>query len=760
VNLHPGIHVTLNSTLTIVSASAGADELFKATERHPLAGTRISERFFTDHKSQALSILQSVAEAPAGSSSLLSTTPPHPGADINALQCLDMKGNPLFLQWSCVNIGIADSRDAVLHCTITDLTHIQHILNQTRTRESLYRDLLTKSADGIVFVDQNGAVETGMFDFRNDLDLDIAQLSGRGFPDPNWHMVDQNYNQLYTIEELIAKSTDRENPEPVGIYHRDSYEFRWFQVSRVTRDAVNLYLVFRDISPLMKISEDLRREKDQLYTLASLISEGLWIGNADSGEGLYSNPAFSEITGIPMAGHRNLWIEYLLGCVEPGHPIISELIQLEHGRILQQSRYDQVPIIDHNRQPRWLRFTLMQARVSMPGSQRLMVVFLTDITIQKQREQEAETTRKTLESTNQLKNTVLSSLSHEFRTPLTAIMGFSALVRDIVDADIARDFIIPIQESADRLFETLSDIVDYAVLESDSMGLHPDTLIPAEILSKTLQSASQQCGENKLDFYSWIGIEEQIFSDRRALVSITSRLLSNAVKFTTNGYVAFYMDADSEHLHMYVMDSGIGITDDTYDMIFEPFRQGSEGLSRAREGLGLGLPIVRKTLCLLNGELHQSGNTPNGTIFHISIPHIPHYLTHFQENTMTELANTKRILFVEDNDLLHGLLRLILRKYDITCCTTAEKALEILDYETFDLFIVDINLGHGMNGITFCKHLRSRDEYSEIPVIALTAISYNDMLEHIGPHGFNDYLGKPFRPEQVTSMVTFFCPPG
>lgn len=117
--------------------------------------------------------------------------------------------------------------------------------------------------------------------------------------------------------------------------------------------------------------------------------------------------------------------------------------------------------------------------------------------------------------------------------------------------------------------------------------------------------------------------------------------------------------------------------------------------------------------------------------------------------------HAKRILYVEDNNLLQSLLKLLLPEYDITITSTAEDALVVLDAYSYDMFLIDINLGDGMNGIELCSRLRKIPQYAHVPILAMTAVEYENIQPYIAPEMFTDYVKKPFYSEEIRNIVRY-----
>lgn len=127
------------------------------------------------------------------------------------------------------------------------------------------------------------------------------------------------------------------------------------------------------------------------------------------------------------------------------------------------------------------------------------------------------------------------------------------------------------------------------------------------------------------------------------------------------------------------------------------------------------------------------------------------------QHIMTQQSTSKKILYVEDSEILQKLMVLVLKQYEVTAALTSKQALEKLETEYFDCFILDIHLSDGDNGVNLCKAIRQYKQYEKTPIIALTAIQKKDILKHIHPGGFDDYICKPFDPNDVIHMISFFC---
>ncbi len=227
-----------------------------------------------------------------------------------------------------------------------------------------------------------------------------------------------------------------------------------------------------------------------------------------------------------------------------------------------------------------------------------------------------------------LKTAFLSNMSHEIRTPLTSIIGFADILGEQVD-DANREFTQLIEESAQRLMDTLGAVLDLAQLEAHSLEIK---LEPTNLLTHTQNIVDQykMLAEEKelaLRIEADEDIDASAFLDQSAQARVIHNLVSNAVKFTRKGEVVVSLKADQETVTMNVEDSGIGISKEFLPHIFDEFQQESLGISRIFQGSGLGLAITKRLVELMGGSIDVESKKGKGTMITVSYPrHVAEYL--------------------------------------------------------------------------------------------------------------------------------------
>jgi CheY-like chemotaxis protein len=214
-----------------------------------------------------------------------------------------------------------------------------------------------------------------------------------------------------------------------------------------------------------------------------------------------------------------------------------------------------------------------------------------------------------------------------------------------------------------------------------------------------------------------------------------------------------------------VSDTGIGIPKDKQEIIFEPFRQASEGLSRSYEGTGLGLSIVRKYVDLLNGTIKLNSDIGLGTSFTIELPveeitkkevqnNKEDNYKEYSEVLFQQTSSPRRLLYVEDDELSQSVvMKTLFKYYEIDLVKSAEEALNILEEKTYDALLIDVNLGYGMDGVQLTEKIRTMHHYRNVPIIAVTAYASELDRKEFLSRGFSHYISKPFSITDLKKIV-------
>ena len=258
------------------------------------------------------------------------------------------------------------------------------------------------------------------------------------------------------------------------------------------------------------------------------------------------------------------------------------------------------------------------------GSDLYLLAIIRDISERIQYEKELTQQRNQAEEMNRLKSIFLANMSHELRTPLISILGFSnILFEELADQD-HKEMAENIIKSGDRLLATFNTLLDLIDIESGKISPQNEKIILKDVLEELFLQFQPKTELKQLDFSIKCDDKIKVFGDRRMVIEIIKNIVDNAVKYTRKGSVEIIAENilldNDPRVVVSVNDTGIGIKKEFQDLIFKEFRQGSEGMSRNYEGVGLGLTISKKFAELINAQISLTSEEENGSSFQITFP--------------------------------------------------------------------------------------------------------------------------------------------
>ncbi len=378
------------------------------------------------------------------------------------------------------------------------------------------------------------------------------------------------------------------------------------------------------------------------------------------------------------------------------------------------------------------------------------------------------------ESSMKVKEQFLANMSHEIRTPMNAIIGMSELLKDTSLTSEQQMFLSHIKNSGDNLLVIINDILDFSKIEAGMVEFEKVIFDLPYTIYEIKNSLDFKIQNTDIKFT--VNIEKNtpkyVLGDKVRLSQILFNLVGNAVKFTEKGFIKINVKAlDTTNkdcnLLFEVIDSGIGISEDKIDTVFQSFSQASTDTTRKYGGTGLGLTITRQLVELQEGKVYLSSKVGEGSNFSFNIRYdLPDKkelfnsfkeYTEINENFKNEINSSVKILVVEDTDTNKEVIKLILEKhlFNFKIVENGQDAIDIMKIEKFDLILMDLHMPV-VDGYTASKEIRKFN--TEIPIIALTAAAIKGVKEKCVIAGMNSFISKPFDSQNLLKIIYDYIP--
>ncbi len=390
---------------------------------------------------------------------------------------------------------------------------------------------------------------------------------------------------------------------------------------------------------------------------------------------------------------------------------------------------------------------------------------------------ELEKDKEEANEASKAKTDFLSNMSHDIRTPMNAIIGFSEslLTEDLPQGQ--KNEVQSIYDAASTLLEIINNILDVSRIESGKEEKKEKTYEIRKVIMQLSSVITAKVDQNKVNFNININkdVPKFLIGDELKIYQILMNLLSNAVKYTDEGYINFNITSenvgDMATLKFVVADTGIGIKESDYDKLFVKFsRIHNQENYKSIEGTGLGLVITKKLVELLGGTIEFTSKYKEGTTFIVTLPQKIDYsaIENEEVNTQTKVSvgnvhfdgSLYDVLIVDDNILNLKVAERILSdyKFHITCLQSGEEAINKLkEGARYDLIFLD-HMMPMMDGIQTLRTLKNMPDIKLPPVIALTANAMVGMKEFYLKEGFDGYISKPINREELQVLLNnIFC---
>ena len=371
---------------------------------------------------------------------------------------------------------------------------------------------------------------------------------------------------------------------------------------------------------------------------------------------------------------------------------------------------------------------------------------------------ELNAAKEKAEASDKLKTSFINNISHEIRTPLNGILGFGQILTDPdLNAEEKNEYLAILNESSDRLINTVSNFMEISLISSGNQEVNKKDFNPEHVITNVAEQFRPLCDGKNLSLILEIpsaGNGVRIYSDRELLFKILRHLMDNAVKFTSRGSITLGYKINDNEFIFFVEDTGMGISEEGKQTIFNNFMQEDNSYTRGYEGCGLGLSIATGLVELLDGAIWLDSEKGKGSTFYFKLP--IQQITYDTDEIIPrkgKAEGVKTILVAEDDEINFFYINILL-KSELTKIIHARDGQEAIDicktHPEISAVLIDLRMPviDGFEAAGLIKAFRS-----DLPIFAVTAYSGGEEKQHAKESGCDEFITKPIEKELLIEKL-------
>ncbi|KAB2953334.1 response regulator [Heliorestis acidaminivorans] len=522
-----------------------------------------------------------------------------------------------------------------------------------------------------------------------------------------------------------------------------------------------------------RLAKKLETSEERYHLLAEHSSDLI---SRHSAEGifLYASPASKALLGYDpaeMLGHSVYEYYHPRDLEEYSRKIIAKELGAERYPVQYRMRKKDGTYI-------WFETTNQAVCHPDTGEVHEIIAVSRDITERKNAEVELRSAKETAELASQAKSVFLATMSHEIRTPLHGIIGMTEVLNDLNSEEEQKGYINIIRDSANLLLAIINDVLDFSKIEAEKMELELYAFDLKALLDDIVNILSTKAKSKELilNYHYDKQAPKVIRGDGRRLHQIIMNLMSNAMKFTSQGAISLrvYLQRQDRYfstIRFEVIDTGIGIPEEVQQKLFNPFTQADSSTTRKFGGTGLGLAITKRLVEMMGGQIGVYSKEKEGATFWVVIPFLLHneedvleeiengqaekISDHLEEN-LCELTKGRTFLLAEDNKVNQKLAMIQLKKLGVKVhiANNGREAVEALAKNQYDMVLMDCQMPV-MDGYEATEMIRQMEVLTGryTPIIAVTARALAGDREQCIRCGMDDYISKPVKMEDLRRIL-------
>jgi hypothetical protein len=385
-----------------------------------------------------------------------------------------------------------------------------------------------------------------------------------------------------------------------------------------------------------------------------------------------------------------------------------------------------------------------------------------DISIRKKRLQQIQKAKQEAETANKAKSQFLAMMSHEIRTPLNAILGMVDVFNESLLSKEQYEWLDQMEVSAQLLLAIISDVLDISRIEAGTFVLDEQPIDLLETIINSTNYFKEKSKDKGINLTVTVShsVPNYVIADAARIMQIIFNLVGNAVKFTKKGSIWINItQTECNSTKIAITDTGIGISKDVLNNLFQPFVQADSSITRQFGGSGLGLSIIKRLTELMNGVISVKSVINEGSTFTVTLPfketkECPKRITLNNNDVTDKSTRTLNILIAEDSKANQAVIQLLLegQGHQITLVDNGCMAVEAIENknQNFDLILMDVSMPI-KDGISATKEIRAKGY--NLPILALTAHAMNEEKKTCIDAGMNDFISKPVRAQELKLIL-------
>ncbi len=524
-------------------------------------------------------------------------------------------------------------------------------------------------------------------------------------------------------------------------------------------------VIMQDVTDVIAERDTAREQMKMMQAACDDAAGGIAIANKDD-QLIYANPALSKLLGYARGELVGMRIDDLTAeNEEPARDIKSKMLLSEE---INQYVTDRVYLTKMGEE---LLLSIAVSMITGPNGEQLSLAHFRDVREERKVQHDLRTALVKSEEATRLKSEFLANMSHEIRTPLNGVIGMAQVLSySKLDSEQSEQLAI-IQESSTNLLALLNDILDLSKVEAGKVEITPVETDIRHKLNRLFQLHQPVAKEKGLAFDLVVHptVPSRLQIDPVRLRQCVTNLISNAIKFTQDGRVVVAVTSKpvgpDHEVTVHVSDSGIGISPEKAETIFESFQQADGSTTRSFGGTGLGLTITRRLARLMGGDLSVVSELGRGSVFTLRFMAQPsgaltptRDIPNIKRDDATHGINfgEKTVLIVDDNVVNRQVVRTFLRAYGFRVVEAADgiEAVQKTAAQNFDLILMDIHMPR-LDGVNAARQIRDSNMFNAtVPIIALTADAMSGDREKYLALGMSGYVPKPINERELIGAVS------